>query len=79
MELSEVSRPYPAEKHFRHLCLWHWDFLMKFSQAPVESSLIPLVGIVSHVAELKERIDKKIIVTKKRTEDGAGSTICIEG
>ena len=38
-----------------------------------------LVGIVSHVAELKERIDKKIIVTKKRTEDGAGSTICIEG
>ena len=74
---------------------------MKFSQAPVESSLIPcldedaldqairalkdlsqgsrLVGIVSHVAELKERIDKKIIVTKKRTEDGVGSTICIEG
>ena len=36
-----------------------------------------LVGIVSHVAELKERIDKKIIVTKKRTEDGVGSTICI--
>ena len=33
-----------------------------------------LVGIVSHVAELKERIDKKIIVTKKRTEDGVGST-----
>ena len=38
-----------------------------------------LVGIVSHVVELKERIDKKIIVTKKRTEDGVGSTICIEG
>ena len=38
-----------------------------------------LVGIVSHVAELKERIDKKIIVTKKRTENGVGSTICIEG
>ena len=38
-----------------------------------------LVGIVSHVAELKERIDKKIIVTKKRTEDGVGSTICIVG
>ena len=37
-----------------------------------------LVGIVSHVSELKERIDKKIIVTKKRTEDGVGSTICIE-
>ena len=37
-----------------------------------------LVGIVSHVSELKERIDKKIIVTKKRTEDGIGSSICIE-
>ena len=37
-----------------------------------------LVGIVSHVAELKERIDKKIIVTKKRTEDGVGSVILIE-
>ena len=37
-----------------------------------------LVGIVSHVSELKERIDKKIIVTKKRTEDGIGSVITIE-
>ena len=37
-----------------------------------------LVGIVSHVSELKERIDKKIIVTKKRTEEGIGSSICIE-
>lgn len=37
-----------------------------------------LVGIVSHVAELKERIDKKIIVTKNRTEDGIGSIVCIE-
>lgn len=37
-----------------------------------------LVGIVSHVTELKECIDKKIIVTKKRTEDGVGSTIRIE-
>ena len=37
-----------------------------------------LVGIVSHVAELKERIDKKIIVNKKRTEDGLGSAVTIE-
>lgn len=37
-----------------------------------------LVGIVSHVSELKERIDKKIIVTKKRTEDGIGSTVRLE-
>ena len=34
-------KTYQAEKHFRHPCLWHWDFLMKFSQAPAESSLIP--------------------------------------
>lgn len=26
-----------------------------------------LVGIISHVAELKERIDKQIVVTKDRT------------
>ena len=37
-----------------------------------------LVGIVSHVSELKERIDKKIIVNKKRTEDGIGSAVTIE-
>ena len=26
-----------------------------------------LVGIISHVAELKERIDRQIVVTKERT------------
>ena len=26
-----------------------------------------LVGIISHVAELKERIEKQIVVTKERT------------
>ena len=26
-----------------------------------------LVGIISHVAELKERIDKQIVVTKEKT------------
>ncbi len=34
-----------------------------------------MVGIISHVAELKERIDKKIVVTKDKTE---GSSITIE-
>ena len=33
-----------------------------------------LVGIISHVAELKERIDKQIIVTKEKT-GGSRATI----
>ena len=32
------------------------------------------VGIISHVAELKERIDQKIIVTKSRS--GSSAVIC---
>ncbi len=32
-----------------------------------------LVGIISHVSELKEQIDKKIIVTKQKTKDGVSS------
>lgn len=34
-----------------------------------------LVGIISHVSELKERIDRQIIVTKNRT---GGSSVCIQ-
>ena len=34
-----------------------------------------MVGIISHVAELKERIDRKIIVKKDRTGGGGGSRI----
>lgn len=37
-----------------------------------------MVGIISHVAELKERIDKKIIITKKRGAEGTGSSVTIE-
>ncbi|MDO4331855.1 MAG: SMC family ATPase [Eubacteriales bacterium] len=36
-----------------------------------------MVGIISHVPELKERIEKKIIVTKKKGADGIGSNIDI--
>ena len=34
-----------------------------------------LVGIISHVSELKERIDKKIVVAKYRGGDGVGSRV----
>ena len=37
-----------------------------------------LVGIISHVAEVKEKIDRKIIVTKKREKGGVGSSVKIE-
>lgn len=36
-----------------------------------------MVGIISHVPELKERIEKKIVVTKKRGADGIGSSVTI--
>ena len=29
-----------------------------------------LVGVISHVAELKEQIDRKIMITKRREKDG---------
>ena len=34
-----------------------------------------LIGIISHVSELKEKIDKKIIVTKERGTDYVGSRV----
>lgn len=34
-----------------------------------------MIGIISHVAELKERIDKKIIVRKKNSESNMGSEV----
>ena len=38
-----------------------------------------MVGIISHVSELKERIDRKIIVTKKKGGREVGSEIRLEG
>ena len=38
-----------------------------------------MVGIISHVAELKERIENKIIVTKKHGKDGIGSSVLVTG
>ena len=37
-----------------------------------------LVGIISHVSELKDRIDNKIIVTKQCSGEGVGSSIRIQ-
>lgn len=34
-----------------------------------------MVGIISHVSELKERIEKKIIVSKSRGKNGIGSSV----
>ena len=38
-----------------------------------------MVGIISHVSELKERISRKIIVTKNRRGGGVGSTVQVIG
>lgn len=37
-----------------------------------------MVGIISHVAELKERIEKKIVVSKKKGNQGIGSCAVVE-
>ena len=36
-------------------------------------------GIISHVSELKDRIDKKIVITKNRSGERVGSSITVLG
>lgn len=36
-----------------------------------------MVGIISHVAELNDKIDNKIVITKSRSKDGIGSKVQI--
>lgn len=38
-----------------------------------------MVGIISHVAELKDRIENRIVVTKNRSRDGVGSKVEVLG
>ena len=38
-----------------------------------------MVGIISHVSELKERISRRITVTKNRKTGGVGSTVQVIG
>ena len=71
-----IIRSVRFSAHGLHLSTHHSGDDQRDHQSDPQGSR--LVGIVSHVSELKERIDKKIIVTKKRTEDGIGSSICIE-
>lgn len=37
-----------------------------------------LVGVISHVSELKDQIERKLIVTKNRGKDGVSSTVRVE-
>lgn len=38
-----------------------------------------MVGIISHVSELKARISRRIVVTKNRSREGVGSTVQVIG
>ena len=37
-----------------------------------------LVGVISHVSELKDQIERKLIVTKNRGKDGVSSSVRVE-
>ena len=37
-----------------------------------------LVGVISHVSELKEQIERRIVVTKSRGRDGVSSSVSVE-
>ena len=37
-----------------------------------------LVGVISHVSELKDQIERKLIVTKNRSRDGVSSSVRVE-
>lgn len=67
-------------------CLWTRD-LDSLDEDALEQALKALlqltegnrlVGIISHVSELKDQIDKKIIVTKQRTPEGVSSVARVE-
>lgn len=37
-----------------------------------------LVGVISHVSELKDQIERKLVVTKNRSRDGVSSSVRVE-
>ena len=53
------------------------DQAMKSLQSLTEGNR--LIGIISHVSDLKERIEKKIIVTKERGTGQLGSKVTVSG
>ena len=72
-----MSKPYPAENLLWQRCLWHEGFgslddASRDQAIRVLNDLADkdrLVGIISHVNELKEQIDHKLVV--KKTDKGS--------
>ena len=67
------------------LCSWMRDLADEEALNQAMKALYSLaegqrmVGIISHVSELKERISRRITVTKNRKTGGVGSTVQVSG
>ena len=67
--LMQLHSPYMAsraEKPAKHqCCVASMPMMIRILNSLAESNL--LIGIISHVSELKEKIEKQIIVTKAKS------------